>query len=180
MASINKPKKIGPGPYNPQKATAYVGKGVLRNGDTLSPIKGAITPVPNGHLIKKDGTSLKKGGKLDAFSKVKKAMKPKKEKMLMDKIKKNLYKVQPIKKENGGSTPAWTRKEGKNPTGGLNAKGRASYNRANPGSNLKAPQPQGGPRKRSFCARMSGVKGPATKPNGEPTRKTLALRKWKC
>ena len=84
------------------------------------------------------------------------------------------------KYKSGGSTPAWTRKEGKNPTGGLNAKGRASYNRANPGSNLKAPQPQGGARKRSFCARMSGVKGPAKKPNGEPTRKTLALRKWKC
>ena len=59
MASIKKA-----GPWNPQKATAYVGKGVLRNGDTLSPIKGSITPVPNGHLIKKDGTSLKKGGKV--------------------------------------------------------------------------------------------------------------------
>jgi len=78
-------------------------------------------------------------------------------------------------------TEAWQRKEGKNPSGGLNAKGRASYNRANPGKpGLKAPQPGGGPRKRSFCARMSGVKGPAKKPNGEPTRKTLALRKWKC
>jgi len=76
---------------------------------------------------------------------------------------------------------AWQRKEGKNPSGGLNAKGRASYNRANPGKpGLKAPQPAGGPRKKSFCARMSGVKGPAKKPNGEPTRKTLALRKWKC
>ena len=85
MASIRKA-----GPWNPQKATAYVGKGVLRNGDTLSPIKGSITPVPNGHLIKKDGTSLKKGGKLDAFSKVKKAMKPKKEKMWMDKVKKDI------------------------------------------------------------------------------------------
>jgi len=94
MASIKKP-----GPYNPQKASAYVGKGVLRNGDTLSPIKGSITPVPNGHLIKKDGTSLKKGGKLDAFSKVKKAMKPKKEKMWMDKIKKDIFKVKPIKKK---------------------------------------------------------------------------------
>ena len=52
MASIKKP-----GPWNPQKATAYVGKGVLKNG-------GGITPVPNGHLIKKDGTSLKNGGKL--------------------------------------------------------------------------------------------------------------------
>ena len=94
MASIRKA-----GPWNPQKATAYVGKGVLKNGDTLSPIKGSITPVPNGHLIKKDGTSLKKGGKIDAFSKVKKAMKPKKEKMWMDKVKKNIFKVKPIKKK---------------------------------------------------------------------------------
>jgi hypothetical protein len=52
MASIKKA-----GPWNPQKATAYVGKGVLKNG-------GGITPVPNGHLIKKDGTSLKNGGKM--------------------------------------------------------------------------------------------------------------------
>ena len=52
MASIKKA-----GPWNPQKATAYVGKGVLKNG-------GGITPVPNGPLIKKDGTSLKNGGKV--------------------------------------------------------------------------------------------------------------------
>lgn len=76
-------------------------------------------------------------------------------------------------------TPAWTRKEGKSPSGGLNAKGRASYNKAT-GGNLKPPQPEGGPRKKSFCARMSGVKGPMKKPNGEPTRKALALKKWKC
>ena len=62
---------------------------------------------------------------------------------------------------------------------GLTAKGRAKYNRET-GSNLKAPQPQGGPRKKSFCARMSGVKGPMEKPDGSPTRKALALRKWKC
>jgi len=63
--------------------------------------------------------------------------------------------------------------------GGLTAKGRAKYNRAT-GSELKAPQPGGGPRKRSFCARMSGMPGPMKKPNGEPTRKALALRRWKC
>ena len=63
--------------------------------------------------------------------------------------------------------------------GGLTAKGRAKYNRAT-GSNLKAPQPQGGARKRSFCDRMKGVKGPMKKPNGKPTRKALALRRWKC
>lgn len=76
-------------------------------------------------------------------------------------------------------SPAWQRKEGKSPSGGLNQKGRDSYNKET-GGNLKAPQPEGGPRKRSFCARMSGVEGPMKKPNGEPTRKALALKKWKC
>ena len=71
------------------------------------------------------------------------------------------------------------RKEHKNPEGGLIAKGRAYYN-SKTGSNLKAPQPEGGPRKKSFCARMEGVKGPMKKPDGSPTRKALALRKWKC
>ena len=66
----------------------------------------------------------------------------------------------------------------KSRTGGLTKKGREKINRET-GSNLKAPQPQGGPRKKSFCARMSGVKGPMKK-NGKPTRKALALRKWKC
>jgi Domain of unknown function (DUF6321) len=71
------------------------------------------------------------------------------------------------------------RKEHKNPTGGLNAKGRAYYN-AKTGSNLKAPQPEGGARKDSFCARMSGVKGPMKDDKGQDTRKALALKKWKC
>jgi hypothetical protein len=67
----------------------------------------------------------------------------------------------------------------KSKKGGLTAKGRAKYNRAT-GSKLKAPQPQGGKRKKSFCARMKGVKGAMKKPNGKPTRKALALRRWKC
>ena len=66
----------------------------------------------------------------------------------------------------------------KSRSGGLTAAGRRKYNRET-GSNLKAPQPGGGPRKRSFCARMKGGKGPMRK-NGKPTRKALALRKWKC
>ena len=87
-------------------------------------------------------------------------------------------------------SPAWQRKEGKNPSGGLNAKGVASYRRANPGSKLKTavttkpsklkPGSKPAKRRKSFCARMSGVKGPMKKPNGEPTRKALALRKWNC
>jgi hypothetical protein len=56
------------GPYNPQKAEAYVGKGVLKQGDTIPAIKGAITPVPNGPLVQKKGkfkgSTLKGGGKL--------------------------------------------------------------------------------------------------------------------
>lgn len=75
-------------------------------------------------------------------------------------------------------TPAWQRKEGKSPTGGLNAKGRASAKRE--GMNLKPPQPEGGSRKNSFCARMGGMPGPMKDENGKPTRKALALRKWKC
>lgn len=67
----------------------------------------------------------------------------------------------------------------KSRTGGLTAAGRKKYNRET-GSNLKAPQPEGGPRKRSFCARMSGNKGPMKDEKGRPTRKALALRKWKC
>ena len=62
--------------------------------------------------------------------------------------------------------------------GGLTAKGRAKYNRAT-GSKLKDPQPGGGARKRSFCARFRGMKGPMRK-NGKPTRKALAMRRWKC
>jgi len=62
---------------------------------------------------------------------------------------------------------------------GLTAKGRAKYNAAT-GSHLKAPQPQGGARKDSFCARMSGVKGPMKDENGKPTRKAAALKRWKC
>ena len=87
-------------------------------------------------------------------------------------------------------TAAWQRKEGKNPKGGLNAKGVASYRAANPGSKLKMavttkpsklkPGSAAAKRRKSFCARMSGMPGPMTKPNGKPTRKALALKKWNC
>lgn len=92
--------------------------------------------------------------------------------------------------KNGGSTPAWTRSEGKNPKGGLNAKGVASYRAANPGSKLKMAVTtppsklkkgsKSAKRRKSFCARMGGVDGPMKKPNGKPTRKALALKKWNC
>lgn len=75
-------------------------------------------------------------------------------------------------------TAAWTRKEGQNKAGGLNSKGRASYN-AETGGNLKAPVKAGtNPRRVSFAARFAGMDGPMKKPNGEPTRKALALNAW--
>lgn len=77
----------------------------------------------------------------------------------------------------------------KSSTGGLTQKGRDHYNRKT-GGNLKAPVTTAPSklkkgskaynRRKSFCARMSGVEGPMKKPNGEPTRKALALKKWNC
>jgi hypothetical protein len=69
-------------------------------------------------------------------------------------------------------TPAWTRKEGKSPTGGLNAKGRE-------GTNMKPPVKRGdNPRRGSFLSRMGASKGPDRDSKGEPTRKLLSLRAW--
>ena len=62
---------------------------------------------------------------------------------------------------------------------GLTAKGRAKYNRET-GSDLKAPQPQGGARKKSFCVRMSGMPGPMKDEKGRPTRKAASLKRWNC
>lgn len=102
------------------------------------------------------------------------------------------------KKEEKGScakspakkTAAWTRKEGKSETGGLNQKGVDAYKRDNPGSKLQTAvttKPsklkkgsKAAKRRKSFCARMSGMPGAMKKPNGEPTRKKLALDKWNC
>ena len=72
-------------------------------------------------------------------------------------------------------TPAWQRKEGKNPKGGLNAKGRASYK----GGTLKPPVKSGdNPRRASFLARMGGAKGPEKDSKGKPTRLLLSLKAW--
>jgi hypothetical protein len=76
-------------------------------------------------------------------------------------------------------TAAWTKKGGKNPKGGLNEKGRKSYEAANPGSDLKPPVKSGdNPRRASFLARMGNMPGAERKPNGEPTRLLLSLKAW--
>lgn len=128
-----------------------------KKGDTITSVKGAITPVPDGPLIKKRG----------------------------------VYAGSTLK--NGGKTPAWQRKEGKNPSGGLNAKGVASYRRQNPGSKLKTAvttKPsklkkgsKAANRRKSFCARMSGMKKRLTSAktaNDPNSRINKSLRKWNC
>ena len=86
----------------------------------------------------------------------------------------------------GAVRGAWTRKEGQNPEGGLNAKGRASLKAQ--GHDIKPPvsakqakkSPKAAARRKSFCARMSGMPGPMKDEKGRPTRKALSLRKWEC
>jgi hypothetical protein len=147
-----------------------------------------VTPVPNGPLVKKKGpfkgSTLKKGGM------IKRADGSVSQHGLWDSIRENkgsgkkptaemLKQEKKIKQAKNG---AWQRKEGKNPEGGLNAKGRASYNRET-GGHLKAPQPEGGSRKKSFCARMSGMKKKLTSAktaNDPNSRINKSLRKWKC
>lgn len=86
---------------------------------------------------------------------------------------------------------AWQKKEGKNPKGGLNEKGRKSYEKANPGSNLKPPvskekakkSPASAARRKSFCARMEGMKkvNTSAKTAKDPdSRINKSLRKWDC
>jgi hypothetical protein len=92
---------------------------------------------------------------------------------------------QPVQQFSKGGG-AWTRKEGQSPEGGLNAVGRASLKAQ--GQDIKSPvsakqakkSPKAAARRKSFCARTSGMDGPMKDDNGKPTRKALALRKWDC
>lgn len=75
-------------------------------------------------------------------------------------------------------SPAWQRKAGKSPSGGLNEEGRRSYNRET-GGNLKAPVKSGdNPRRASFLARMGNMAGPERDEKGKPTRLLLSLQAW--
>ncbi len=76
-------------------------------------------------------------------------------------------------------SPAWTRKAGKSASGGLNEAGRRSYEKANPGSDLKAPVKSGdNPRRASFLARMGNMPGPERDAKGQPTRLLKSLQAW--
>ena len=101
----------------------------------------------------------------------------------------DLIKPEPLKpsdwrKDIEEASAAWTRKAGKKKSGGLNEKGRKSYERENPGSDLKAPSKKvGNPRRKSFCARMKGMKKKLTSSktaNDPDSRINKSLRAWNC
>ena len=95
-----------------------------------------------------------------------------------------------VPNESVEETAAWQKKSGKNKNGGLNQKGVNSYRKEHPGSKLQTavttkpsklkPGSKDAKRRKSFCARMSGVKGPMKDEHGKPTRKALSLKKWNC
>jgi hypothetical protein len=94
------------------------------------------------------------------------------------------YGKDSIKESEVNEGAAWTKKSGKNPEGGLNEKGRKSYERENPGSDLKAPSKKvGNKRRASFCARMKGMKKKLTSSktaNDPDSRINKSLRAWNC
>jgi hypothetical protein len=104
--------------------------------------------------------------------------------MTADMVQKKLEKRFKNEDEELEEGAAWTKKEGKSEAGGLNEKGRKSYERENPGSDLKAPSKKvGNPRRASFCARMSGMKAKLTSKktaNDPDSRINKSLRAWNC
>ena len=104
--------------------------------------------------------------------------------IVLDPNKQKKRKNYLLNNKNIGEGAAWTRKEGQNKKGGLNEKGRKSYERENPGSDLKAPSKKvGNPRRASFCARMKGMKDKRTSKktaNDPNSRINKSLRAWNC
>ena len=144
-------------------------------------------PIPKGYKEREDGFLIKK----ETYFYAGDTPSPHKEKDIKKKENKKKKAVQgatdvpnfPQDQVSEGSA-AWQRKEGKNKSGGLNEKGRKSYERENPGSDLKAPsKKKGNKRRASFCARMKGMKKKLTskKTARDPdSRINKSLRAWNC
>ena len=188
-----------------------------------APRMRGVTPVPNGPLVKKSGSTLKKGGKVkkadkgdwiapvaagvgalglgyllgNKHGKKKQMAKMNNEENEGDGEVNKIKAIGSVLKKGGkikkARTGAWQRKEGKNPEGGLNAKGVASYRAENPGSKLKTavttkpsklkPGSKSAKRRKSFCSRMSGMKKKLTSSktaNDPNSRINKSLRKWNC
>ena len=145
---------------------------------------------PARNIKKNDKPEVKKSDVKEALDK-RELLKSIVKKLIDEKKRKNyLLNSGYIGEENIEEVAAWQRKEGKNPEGGLNAKGVASYRAQNPGSELQTavttkpsklkPGSKDAKRRKSFCARMGGMSGPMKDEKGRPTRKSLSLRKWNC
>jgi len=142
-------------------------------------------PIPKGYKEREDGFLIKK----ETYFYAGDTPSPHKEKDIKKKENKKKKAVQgatdvPNFPQDQVSEAAWQRKEGKNKSGGLNEKGRKSYERENPGSDLKAPsKKKGNKRRASFCARMRGMKKKLTskKTARDPdSRINKSLRAWNC
>ena len=141
-------------------------------------------PIPEGHHVMPDGM-LMKGKKHSVKEALDSKDKPKVKKVVgMLKKASKAHASQSKALQQAMDEGAWQRKEGKNKSGGLNEKGRKSYERANPGSDLKAPsKKKGNKRRASFCARMKGMKKKLTsaKTARDPdSRINKSLRAWNC
>jgi len=157
-------------------------------GDTMLVVGGGdrAKPGPNNNYVKPMGEGYDPGDvdeKLGAVTSI-----PKKDRdaardrlLAKAKAKREKMKKEGFEMEEGA---AWTKKSGKNPSGGLNEKGRKSYERENPGSDLKAPSKKvGNKRRASFCARMKGMKKKLTSAktaNDPDSRINKSLRAWNC
>ena len=179
------------------------GKYYCREDKKCKPIPMGYHEREDGYLVKNEAANPAQQAAI-AIDMKKKGKKPKNEtyfyagdsrEEFKDKAKKKKENKKKVKVD-GGSTDvpnfpqdqvseeAWQRKEGKNKSGGLNEKGRKSYERANPGSDLKAPsKKKGNKRRASFCARMKGMKKKLTsaKTARDPdSRINKSLRAWNC
>ena len=139
----------------------------------------AAKPGPDKNYVKPMGEGYAPGDvdqKLGAVTSI-----PKKDR---DAARDRLLAKAKAKREKIKEAAAWTKKSGKNPEGGLNEKGRKSYERDNPGSDLKAPSKKPGNKRRaSFCARMKGMKKKLTSAktaNDPDSRINKSLRAWNC
>ena len=157
-------------------------------GDTMLVVGGGdrAKPGPNNNYVKPMGEGYDPGDvdeKLGAVTAIpKKDRDAARERLLAKaKAKREKMKKEGFEMEEGA---AWTKKSGKNPSGGLNEKGRKSYERENPGSDLKAPSKKvGNKRRASFCARMKGMKKKLTSAktaNDPDSRINKSLRAWNC
>ena len=168
-------------------------------GDTMLVAGGGdrAKPGPNNNYVKPMGTSYEgyAPGEIDqkvgAVTPIPKSDRDAardrilaKSKAKREKLKKEGYELKKSEEADIEESAAWTKKSGKNQSGGLNEKGRKSYERENPGSDLKAPSKKvGNPRRKSFCARMKGMKSKLTSAktaNDPNSRINKSLRAWNC